>query len=113
MRLLIVEDNTEMRKTIRKVVATPKDIVMECSDGDEALSAYTSFHPDWVLMDYEMERIDGVTATADILQHDPSAKVMIVSQHNDIDVREAAEKAGAKKFISKQNIIELKNFFQQ
>ncbi|MCK9410529.1 MAG: response regulator transcription factor [Bacteriovoracaceae bacterium] len=108
MRFLIVEDNPAMRKTIRKIVASPEDAVMECSDGDEALAAYITFHPDWVLMDYEMERKDGITATTEILHSDSKAKVLVLSQYNDEDIRETAEKAGAYQFIAKQNILDIK-----
>ncbi len=108
MRIMIVEDNNEMRKTIRKVVATARDVVYECEDGDEALDAYSSFHPDWVVMDFEMKRKDGITATAEIIHSDPNAKVLVISQYNDDDIREAAEKAGAVRFMCKQNILEMK-----
>ncbi|MFO7447671.1 MAG: response regulator transcription factor [Ignavibacteriaceae bacterium] len=108
MRILIIEDNTRMRKIICRFISEPGDVIMECSDGDEALAAYTIFRPDWVLMDYEMARVDGVTATKEIMENDPSAKVLIVSQYNDIEIQEAAVNAGAIKFISKENLIELK-----
>jgi DNA-binding NarL/FixJ family response regulator len=110
MRLMIVEDNSMMRNTIRRVVAGRKDVVMECGDGDEAVSAYDTFRPDWVVMDYEMPRVDGITATARIMATDPNAKVLVVSQHNDVDLWHAAEKAGAIKFVAKQNISEIKEF---
>lgn len=105
---MIVEDNHEMRKTIRRVVAAPRDVVMECCDGVEAISAYEMFHPDWVLMDYEMPGMDGITATAGIIAADPNAKVLVVSQHNDSDICQAAERAGAKEFIPKVDIVKIK-----
>lgn len=108
MRFLVVEDNTKMREIICRFISAPGNVIMECSDGDEALDAFIFFRPDWVLMDYEMERVDGITATEQIINNDPSAKVLIVSQHTGKEMEEAAENAGAKKFISKENLIELK-----
>lgn len=107
MRLMIVEDNSMMRTTIRRVVAGRKDIVLECGDGDEAVSAYDSFRPDWVVMDYEMPRMDGITAAEAIVKRHPDAHVLVVSQHDDADIRAAAVSAGAR-FVSKTRILQLK-----
>lgn len=108
MRLMIVEDNSGMRKAIRTMVASPHDVVLECSDGDEAVSAYAAFHPDWVLMDFEMPRVDGITATARIIAADPRARVLVVSQHDDEEVQHAAVTAGAKQFVAKQDLSKIK-----
>lgn len=107
MRLMIVEDNSMMRNTIRRVVAGRKDVVLECGDGDEAVSAYDTFHPDWVVMDYEMPRMDGITAAEVIVKRHPDAHVLVVSQHDDADIRAAAVSAGAR-FVSKTRIMHLK-----
>ncbi len=47
MKLLIVEDNPQMRRLIKSVVSDISDEVAECGDGADALKAYTDFHPDW------------------------------------------------------------------
>jgi len=64
-------------------------------DGAEALAAYTRYRPDWVLMDIEMSQTDGITVTREILLSFPSAKVVIVTRHDDEQLREAARNAGA------------------
>src|SRR5262249_22766631 len=51
MKLMIVEDNAEMRQLLRGVVADVADEVAECSDGEEAVATYAAQQPDWVLMD--------------------------------------------------------------
>ena len=104
MRLLIAEDNYLVRKMIRTTVANAEDEIIECSNGNDAVNAYSDFRPDWVLMDYEMPGMDGISATKEILKIDPLASVLVVSQYNDIDINEAAEQAGAKFFISKENM---------
>lgn len=104
MRLLIAEDNYLVRQMIKTTITTSGDEILECSDGDEAVRAYSHFQPDWILMDYEMPRMDGISATKEILKIDPQARVLVISQYNDIDINEAAEQAGAKFFISKENM---------
>src|SRR5712691_4886737 len=79
--LLIVEDNREMRQLMKSIVSKACDEVFECEDGDEVLDAYTAHRPDWVLMDVEMKRLDGLKATTGLLSCYPQAKVIIVTRH--------------------------------
>ena len=67
MKLLIVDDHVAMRRLIGRVVSDMVSEIEECGDGAEALDAYHRCLPDWVLMDIEMDRIDGITATGEIL----------------------------------------------
>ncbi len=82
MTVLIVEDNAEMRRLLKGVVRQWAETAYECEDGDEALAAYAAHRPDWVLMDIEMKRMDGIAATQQILTADPAAKVIIVTHYD-------------------------------
>jgi DNA-binding NarL/FixJ family response regulator len=86
---------------------------MECSDGMEALGEYSVHHPDWVVMDVKMKKMDGLEATKLIHQYYPKAKVMIVSEYNDPKMRSAAHQAGAKAFVSKENLLDILNNFNE
>ena len=105
MKLLIVDDHTAMRRMIRRVVNDLVSDVEECDDGSEALPTYARFRPDWVLMDIEMSRMDGITATREILMAYPDAKVVIVSKHNDVEIRAVARQAGACGYVLKENLM--------
>jgi DNA-binding NarL/FixJ family response regulator len=48
-----------------------------------------------------------VTATREILNHDPSARVIIVTDYDDEQLRAAAAEAGARAYFLKQNLTEL------
>jgi len=108
MRLLIVDDNAGMRRLIRSVVVDLTDEVIECEDGAEALEAYTNFHPDWVLMDIRMAKMDGLTATVSIKSAFPDANICIVTDYGDRQTREAAREAGAKDYVVKENLLTLR-----
>jgi DNA-binding NarL/FixJ family response regulator len=54
-----------------------------------------------------MGRVDGITATARIIAADPSARIIIVTDHDQDDLREAARKAGACGYVVKENLLEL------
>lgn len=107
MNFLIVEDNKRMRSMLRSIVAEVASETHECSDGSEALSAYAEHLPDWVLMDVKMKEMDGITATRQIKNSFPRARVMIVSEYDDHDLRVAAREAGASEYVVKENLFDL------
>jgi CheY-like chemotaxis protein len=107
MRLLIVDDNPGVRRLIRILVGGVTREVRECSDGADALEAYQLERPDFVLMDIQMGALDGIATTRRIVAADPRARVIIVTDHDQPDLREAAREAGACGFVAKENLLEL------
>jgi CheY-like chemotaxis protein len=106
--LLIVEDNRSMRRLIKSIVADMALCIHECEDGTEALDAYEKFHPEWVLMDVEMRQKDGFTATREIIEAHPEAKIVIVTKYSNEGMRKAAKKAGACEYVLKENLMEIR-----
>src|SRR5262245_60474703 len=106
MKLLIVEDNPAVRRIIRSIVAPLADEIHECEDGVGALAAYQTHRPDFVLMDVAMSSLDGIAATRQIRAADPAAKVIIVTNYDEADVREEAQQAGACGYVLKENLFE-------
>jgi len=110
MKILIVEDNRQTREMIELWLGGLATEIKECEDGAEALNAYRIFSPDWVLMDWEMKRMDGLTATREIVSAFPAARILIVTLHDRSELRAAAEKAGACGFVCKDNLQALNQF---
>ena len=109
--ILIVDDNSEMRQMIRSMIEDLDGEFCEGTDGCEALALYQKCHPDWVLMDMAMPEMDGLTATRQIIAAFPEAKIAIVSNFDDADLRKAASAAGANKYFIKENLFELRGLF--
>ncbi len=112
-KLLIVDDSAEMRQLLKSIVKKTADEVIECEDGDEVLAAFVACKPDWVLMDVEMKRMDGLRATANLVKLHPQAKVIIVTQHVDVHTRVAASEAGARFFIGKDDLLSLRSLIKE
>jgi two-component system chemotaxis response regulator CheY len=106
--ILIVDDSAQMRRTIRLVVKDLVSEIYECSDGSDALAAYSAHHPDWVLMDIRMKKTDGFTAIKQIKAMYPDARIAVVTISTGEDLREAARSAGASAFVVKDNLLELR-----
>ncbi|HSE37756.1 MAG TPA: response regulator transcription factor, partial [Blastocatellia bacterium] len=86
--------------------------VYECEDGDQVLAAFTEHQPDWVVMDVEMKRMDGLQATAQLIAHYPETKIVIVTNYTDVQTRAAASAAGAIAFCSKDDLLLLRKLIQ-
>jgi len=109
LRVLIVEDDRAMRELIKRMIRDLVESFSECSAGGQALDVYAAHRPDWVLMDIRMKDVDGLTATQQITNAWPGARVVIVTSYNDVSLREAARQAGACQYVLKENLVELRS----
>ena len=107
MKLLIVDDNPGVRRVIRSLVAKVAGEIRECADGAEALALYNLQWPDFVLMDIQMSTLDGIAATQQIRAANPAARVIMVTDYDQPDLREAARQAGACAYVLKENLLDL------
>ena len=112
LRLLLVDDSREVRRTIRAVVQDLVADVAECGDGDEVLARFEAFRPDLVLMDIRMPRMDGIQATALLKAAHPAARVVIVSEYEQDDLRAAAREAGAEGYVPKSDLLVLRDLLE-
>jgi DNA-binding NarL/FixJ family response regulator len=108
MRLLLADDHALVRGGMRALVAGIPEVteVMEAGDGHEALAVVASHHPDVVLMDIGMPRMNGLDATSLILSISPKTRVIIVSMHQEEDYVWNALRAGASGYLAKTAVVE-------
>lgn len=112
MKILIVDDSEQARRMIKHYLCDLTDELRECEDGADALETYKAFMPDWVLMDWEMKQMDGLEATREIISAFPKARILIVTQYSDKELRRAANEAGACGFFPKDDLLDLSEFFK-
>lgn len=108
MNILIVEDNEALRRLIRNHICAPPHRCYECPDGREALAAYARHRPDWVLLDGEMKTADGIAVAGEIYAAFPEAKIVILTNYDDEDLRQAARAAGACRCVLKDNLLAIR-----
>src|SRR6185312_13794824 len=80
LRLLLADDHTLMRQGLRHILEgnSELDIVAEASSGIEAVEAARDQKPDVAIVDIAMKELNGIEATAQILQHSPHTAVLIL-----------------------------------
>ena len=80
MRVLIVDDDKLFARLLAQLVGVCQhEAVDVVSSGLEAIRSYQKNKPDVVLMDFDMEKLNGLTACRNILSHDPAARVVFLS----------------------------------
>ena len=107
MKLLIVDDDSLIRKSLSMTLSREDDItVVGCAeDGAKALELCAQENPDVVLMDIRMPGVDGVAATQLIKRRYPSVRVMMLTTFDDRPVILEALAAGADGYLVKTDKI--------
>ena len=103
IKVMIVDDHAIVRKGIRALLATEKDIqvIGEAGDGAEAITQASALHPDVILMDLVMPKIDGIGATKQITTQQPGMRILILTSFAADDKVFPAIKAGALGYLLK------------
>lgn len=104
--VLLVDDQDLFREIARSMFEASGDfkVVAEAADGVEAVSMYFRCKPDFVLMDVQMARMNGIEAAKRILQSDPRASVVLISMRADAEYARAADELGCRGFIAKRDL---------
>ena len=112
MTFLIADDNAHMRESIKRFLVRNipnHHTFLEAKDGSEAVTLYKRYSPDWVVMDIEMEPMDGIAALKLIHASYSAAKVVMLTSYDDVGYRKAAKEAGAYGYILKVHLDELQS----
>jgi DNA-binding NarL/FixJ family response regulator len=102
IRLLLADDEAMVRRGLRLVLEAEDDleVVAEAADGIDAIEAARRWHPDVVLMDVRMPRLDGVEACRRLVEDD-NTKVVVLTTFDLDEHLFAAVRAGASGFLLK------------
>jgi two-component system response regulator DesR len=103
MRVLIVDDNAQVRQDLRTLLSLSGDIeiVAEAANGLEAIDQVDRLKPDVVLLDLEMPVLDGYAAASQIKARFPSCRIIALTVHGYYEAQQKAQKAGVESFIVK------------
>jgi two-component system, NtrC family, nitrogen regulation response regulator NtrX len=100
-RILVVDDEEGIRKILKQVLEYEGHDVRVAGGGGEALSVYSEFHPELNLLDVKMARMDGLELLDRLREQDPSAVVIMMSGHGNIETAVEATRRGAYDFLEK------------
>lgn len=97
IRVLIADDHAIVRTGLTSLLGTQRDftVVGEADDGESAVTLARRLNPDVIVMDYRMPKMDGATATAEILSAQPGIKVLILTSYGEAEGIARALRSGA------------------
>ena len=100
---LVVEDFEDSRFMMRRLLEMAGHNVIEATDGEQAVKVALEEHPDLILMDLSLPKLDGLAATRQIRERRDFQDVPIVavSAHDGAESREAALEAGCNDYVTK------------
>ncbi|MCF8268033.1 MAG: response regulator transcription factor [Ignavibacteriales bacterium] len=107
MKILIVDDSANIRAMIRSIIDSSDHQFFECEDGDISLSLCDDYHPDLILMDIKMKRMNGITATRMIKTKYPRIKIIMVTNFPYPDLMRESIAAGAERLLPKEELLSL------
>ena len=100
-KILIVDDESSIRRAFREILEFQEYKVEEAADGVDALVKAKQWKPDVVIMDIKMPKMDGMEALEKLQEKYPDIPVIMISGHANIDTAVEAVKKGAFDFIAK------------
>jgi DNA-binding NarL/FixJ family response regulator len=103
LKVLVADDQALLRAGLRALIEAEDDlrVVGEAGDGVEAVDVALATHPDVVLMDIRMPRMDGITATRRLLASGSRARVLMLTTFDADEYVVDAFRAGAAGFLLK------------
>src|SRR5581483_712558 len=103
IRVVIVDDHPAVRRGLSSLFARTEDIevVGAAADGVEAVDIVQRLEPDVVLMDLSMPNMDGISATRNLLDVCPTARVVVLTSFSGRERVKEALRNGAVGYIVK------------
>lgn len=126
LNLMIVDDHKLFREGLKLLLKSLEEVgeVWEAADGEIFLQMIRNCHPDLVLMDIEMPRVNGIEATTRALEQFPDLKIIALSMFGDEEYFQKMVDAGVCGFLMKnsefsevrkaiQNVVQGNNYFTE
>lgn len=105
IRTIVADDHTVLRVGLRAFLEEQQDppieVIGECASGEEAVSAVKQQSPNLLLLDLSMPGLGGLGATLEIRRLGLTAKILILTQHAEVQSVRRALEAGANGYIVK------------
>jgi|MudIll2142460700_1097286.scaffolds.fasta_scaffold217343_3 DNA-binding NarL/FixJ family response regulator len=110
-RILIVEDNTFFLKFLKEILHSrfPSMDIHEAANGDEAVQKIKMFPPDAVFTDLRLPGENGLELTKKIKAQYPNIVVVIITNYDLPEYREAAYQSKADHFLPKDSFLKMIN----
>jgi len=101
MRVLVIEDNEELREYLRVALELQDYAVLTAAHGQEALAYLNGHTVDAVVTDLFMPEMDGIETVAALRRQFPDVRVIAMSGRPGVDYLGVAKELGAARILRK------------
>jgi len=102
-RVLLADDHTMLLDAFRRLLEPECEIVGTASDGHALIELAGRTHPEIVILDIAMPRLNGIDAAAQIRRNLPEVKIIFLTVNQDPDIAAEAIRLGASAFLLKSS----------
>lgn len=106
IRIMLVDDHAVVRAGVRRLLEqeTKFSVVAEAESGERAYQIFGEHLPDVTIIDLSMPGLGGMEAIKRIVTRYPTAKIIVLSMHENVAFASQALKAGAKGYVTKSGL---------
>ncbi len=103
IRILVIDDHALLRDGIEVLIAGQPDMLLvgQGSSGRDGIAQFLKTEPDITLMDLQMPDMSGLQAISSILEHRPSAHIIVLTTYTGDGRAIRAMKLGARAYLTK------------
>jgi len=100
-QILIVDDESDVRDLLSKFLTRRGYVVSTVGDGEAAIEAIRETHPDIVLLDIRLPKVDGISVLKRLRDESDNVAIITMSGNADEDTARRSLELGAADFITK------------
>ncbi len=101
LRIVVADDSPSFLEKLVSILEIEFDVIKTAIDGKSSLEIIISCKPDVVVLDLEMAGLNGLEITRELMKYSPRPAIVICSVESDLEIVEAAQKAGALGYVFK------------
>ena len=106
IRIILVDDNAVVRAGVRRLLEqeTKFTVIAEAESGERAYQIFGEHLPDVTIIDLSMPGMGGMETIKRVVTRYPTAKIIVLSMHENVAFASQALKAGAKGYVTKSGL---------
>ncbi|HEX6510164.1 MAG TPA: response regulator transcription factor [Chloroflexota bacterium] len=103
MRILLADDHAITREGTRRLLEAEADldVIAEAADGEEAVRLVEALHPDILLLDISMPRLNGVQVVKELAESAPQTHIVVLTGYDNEHYLEALTRLGVRGYLPK------------
>lgn len=104
LRVVVADDSTDFLQRLTSVLGAEFDVVATARDGRTALDLVAHHKPDLIVLDLCMPGLNGIQVAEEAARISPATRIVICSIETDLEIVEAAQRAGVLGYVFKSRI---------